>query len=334
VLTATELQVAGDALRAILLIPGAVAAMFSAFGHAGGVQEIAARSTFGEEARNLLQSKLSVWLSKRGEAAGYVTTTVTTPFGTSAPPVTSADVQKVFTAALAVGTVRGLYLTVAFAGVPDRTSHELLAVLHANMQIVLEQSIHRSTVSNLRTKVAEKLLEPDFSRYPHLRRHSDAVSRLAEGFARFLSLGPAEVETARLAALVHDAGMRLLDYDRLYRKNPISEEELSMLREHVSVGAAVIEPLLGPEIARIVLCHHERSDGRGYPNGLHSDEIPPLSKVVQLCEAYVAMVDPESYQVTTSPENALSAIARGAGEQFDAELAPRFIEYIRTQPAV
>ena len=128
--------------------------------------------------------------------------------------------------------------------------------------------------------------------------------------------------------------MRLLDYERLYRKAQVTEEELGMLREHVTVGAAIIEPLLGPEIGRIVLCHHERVDGRGYPNGLHGDEIPHLSKLVHLCEAYVAMVDPESYQPATSPENALAAIARAAGEQFDGELASRFVEFIRTQPVI
>src|SRR6185436_9968883 len=97
-------------------------------------------------------------------------------------------------------------------------------------------------------------------------------------FARFLALPPAEVENAKIVALVHDAGMRLLDYERLYRKPHITEEELSFLREHPAVGAAMAEPLLGAEVARAVLCHHERADGRGYPNELRGDEIPLLAR--------------------------------------------------------
>lgn len=329
-LAENELVAAREVLRSILLIPGAVAAMFSAFGPNGGVQEIAARSSVTDETKNVLQSKLSVWLSKRGESAGIARTSVLTPFGTSGPPVAAADLQKVFTAALAVGAIRGLYLTVAFGGTPDRTAHELLAVLHGHLQLVIEQSMQRGATAALQLRIAEKLVEPDFARYPELRRHSDGVSKLCEAFARQLAMMPAEVEAARIVGLVHDVGMRLLDYDRLYRKRDLTPEELGVLREHVSVGAAMVEPLLGSEIARAVLCHHERVDGRGYPNELHGEEIPLLSRIVQICDAWVAITDPDSYQTPESHEAALATIARSAGSQFDAGLATRFVEMMRS----
>ena len=325
----TELGVVRDALRAILLIPGAVAATFSAFGQTGGVQEIASRSTLTEEAKNLIQSKLNVWLTKRGESAGFVRTSIQTPFGTSGPPVTANDAQKVFTAPLQVGSMKGLYLTVAFAGNPDRVAHELMAVLHAHLQLVIEQSMQRGTIASLQSRIAAKLVEPDFTKYPELRRHSEATAKLAEQFARFLSLSAAEAESARLVALVHDCGMRLLDYERLYRKRDLSPEELGFLREHPSVSAAIVEPLLGADIARAVLCHHERVDGRGYPNELHGDEIPLVSRIVQICDAYVAITEPH-YQTPESHESALATIARTAGEQFDGKLAPRFVDMMRS----
>jgi len=314
----------------VLLIPGAVAAMFSAFGHLGGVQEIAARSSLTDEARNMLQSKLTVWLSKRGESGGYAKAAVATPFGTSGLSIAPNDLQKVFTAPLLVGSMRGLYLTVGFAGVPDRVAHELLAALHGHLQVVLEQSVHRGAASALRLKVAEKLVEPEFTKFPELRRHTDLVANLAEGFARFLALTPAEVENARITAIVHDAGMRLLEYDRLYRKKDITEEELSFLREHPTVGAAMVDPLLGSEIARAVLCHHERPDGRGYPNELRGEEIPMLARILALCDAYIAITDAASYQPPEPPQAALATISRASGSQFDPELAIRFIDYIRT----
>jgi hypothetical protein len=324
-----ELTAARDVLRSILLIPGAVTATFTAFGHLGGVQELAARTTVGDDAKNLLQSKLNMWLTKRGEGGGFLRTSVTTPFGTAAPPVTANDLQKVFTAPLTVGALRGLYLTVAFNGVPDRVAHELLATLHNHLQLVLEQSLQRNAIATTRARIAEKLIEPDFAKYPDLRRHCDEVSKLCEQFARFLALSAAEIENARLIGLVHDAGMRLLDYDRLYCKKDLSSEELGFLREHVSVGAAIIEPLLGADLARAVLCHHERVDGRGYPNELHGDEIPLLSRVLQICDAWVAMTDRGSYQAPEPKEQALGSISRAAGSQFDAELASRFVEMMR-----
>lgn len=330
-LTEQELAAARDVLRSILLIPGAVTATFSAYGHLGGVQEIASRSTLAEEAKNTLQSKLNVWLTKRGEAGGVIRTSILTPFGTSGAAVTGADIQKVFTAPLTVGSMKGLYLTVAFQGNPERVAHELLGVMHAHLQLVLEQSLHRGALALLRARAAEKLVEPEFTKYPELRRHTNAVAGLAESFARHLGLPAPEVENARLVALVHDAGMRLLDYERLYRKKDLSQEELGFLREHPVVGAAMVEPLLGADVARAVLCHHERVDGRGYPNELHGNEIPVLSRVVQLCDAWVAMTDADSYQPPVPPETALATIAGAAGGQFDAELATKFAAMMRAR---
>jgi hypothetical protein len=324
-----ELAAARDVLRSILLLPGAVAAMLSAYGHLGGVQELAARSTLHDDARNLIQSKLNVWLTKRGEAGGIVRTAVLTPLGTSGPPVSANDIQKVFTAPVTASSLRGLYLTVVFGGTPDRVAHELMAVLHGHLQLVLEQSLSRRTLAAIQAHVAEKLVEPDFSKYPELRRHSDEVAKLCESFARHLALTPAEVENARIVGLVHDAGMRLLEYDRLYCKRDLTTEEMSFLREHPSVGAALVEPLLGSEIARAVLCHHERVDGRGYPHELHGDEIPLLSRILQICDAWVAMTDPRTYQTPESPANALATITRAAGGQFDGELARKFVEMRR-----
>jgi hypothetical protein len=329
-LSEAELVVVRDVLRSILLIPGAVVASFSAFGHLGGVQEIAARTTLADDGETFLQSKLNIWLTKRGEGGGFVRTNVTTPFGTTAPPIASAQLQKVFTAPVVAGAMRGLYLTVGFAAPPDRTTHELLAAFHGQLQLAIEHSMGRGAVQAIRARVAEKLLEPDFARYPELRRHSEAVAARAEAFARFLALSPAEIENVRLAAMVHDCGMRLLDYEKLYRKRDISNDEMQILREHVAVSAVLVEPLLGAELARIVLCHHERVDGRGYPIELHGDDIPLLSRVLQLCDVYETIVAPDGYEPPQPHDAAMAIIARGAGSQFDDELARRFAEHMRT----
>jgi hypothetical protein len=324
-----ELVAIRDLLRSILLIPSAIVATFSAFGQLGGVQEVSARSSLGDDAVHFLQSKLNVWLKKQGDSGGFVRTNVTTPFGTSTPAITSAQMKKVFTAPVKAGSIERLFLTVAFDAAPERSTHELLAAFLGQLQLAIEHSMRRDTVRSLRARAAEKLLEPDLTKFPDLRRHSMEVVKRTESFAHFLTLGAEDSETLRLAALVHDAGMRMLDYDRLYRKKDLTGDELSILREHPSVGAVMVEPLLGPEVARVVLCHHERVDGRGYPNELHGDEIPLASRILQICDAWVAMTDPDSYQPSEPVEGALAIIARGAGSQFDSELAKKFIEMMR-----
>ena len=324
-----EVVAVRDVLRAMLLVPGVTVASFSAFGHMGGIQEVAARSTVTEEGMNFLQSKLNMWLTKRGETGGVLRTSVQQPFGTTAPAITPAQMQKVFTAPVAAGSLHGIYLTVAFAANPDRAAHEMLAAFHAQLQLAVEHSMIRGAAQSARWRIAEKLLEPDFSHFPELRRHSDSVVARVEAFARYIALTPSEVDTARVVALVHDCGMRLLDYDRLYRKRDLSPDEMGILQEHVQIGAAIVEPLLGAEVARAVLCHHERYDGRGYPNGLQGEEIPRTARIIQICDAYEMMIAPDNYQPPEPPEKALSILTRGAGTQFDPELAHRFAEMIR-----
>jgi hypothetical protein len=333
-LTETELASVRELLKATLLIPNAIAAMFSAFGHMGGVQEVAARGQLADDGVNFLQSKLNVWLTKRGEAGGHVRTNTQPPVTGGDTPVTAAQLQKVFTAPVNVTSMRGLYLTVAFEGNPDRSAHEALASHLNQIQLAIEHSIEHGAVTIMRTRVAEKLLEPDFTKFPELRHHTNSVVARVDQFLQFLALPAADAENARLVAIVHDVGMRLLDYPRLYRKPNMQQEEINLLREHVFVGAAVVEPLLGNDVARAVLCHHERVDGRGYPNELHGDEIPFIARIVQICDAWAAMTDADTYQPVETPENAMSVITRGAGSQFDAELATRFVAMMKGAPAL
>jgi hypothetical protein len=328
-LTENELIAVRDVLRAILLIPNVAAVSFTAFGHMGGIQEVAAKSALTDEASAFLQSKLNIWLSKRGEPGGHTRTNVQMPFGNGGAPIMASQLDKVFTATVAAGSLRSLYLTVAFSKSPDRAVHEMLAAMLAQLQAAIEYSMNRVSLQLLRERAALALLEPDFTKYPELRNHCDLVVARAESLARHLAMTPAEIDSVRLVALVHDVGMRLLDYDRLYRKRDISPEELDILREHTTVGAALVEPLLGAEIAAAVLFHHERWDGRGYPNGLHGEEIPRLARIVQVCDVYEAMVATENYQKPQPRAVALSLIAQDAGSQFDAEVAHRFIEMMR-----
>jgi hypothetical protein len=321
-----EIALIRDVLRAVLYLPGVVLAAVSATGTAGGIQEISAKGPLKPEGADALQSKLQNWLSKRGESTGKLRTNVTTPLGAAMPEVAANHLVKVFTAPVMSSSVRGLYFTVAFTETPDRSTHELLTALLTSLEIAIDHSLNRSTITNMRNRMAEELLEPQFSGYPELRRHTESVAGRSEQFARFIGLSPEDVETTRLVAMVHDVGMRVLNYDKLYRKRDLTAEELALLREHPSVGAAMIEPLLGVDVARAVLAHHERFDGGGYPNELRGENIPMPSRIVAICDAYVVMTDPSSYHAVVSHPDALAAITRGAGGQFDPELAVRFAE--------
>src|SRR4029079_15732421 len=122
----------------------------------------------------------------------------------------------------------------------------------------VDAALASSAGRNDRYASAEQLLEPDFKKFPDLANHAREAAMMAQRFARVLELPPTQVETVRIAALVHDVGLRLLDYERLYKRPNLTAEELRAHAAHPIAGPALIEPLLGPDVAQAVLRHHER----------------------------------------------------------------------------
>jgi HD-GYP domain-containing protein (c-di-GMP phosphodiesterase class II) len=125
---------------------------------------------------------------------------------------------------------------------------------------------------------------------------------------------------------LHDVGLRLLDYERLYRRPSLTAEELRGLAEHPVVGAALVEPILGAEVAHAILRHHERVDGKGYPSRMTGHAIPLPSRIIQVCDAWVAMTSPQSYQPVLSRGDAARRIRDAAGSQFDEAIVARFLK--------
>ncbi|MDX1584992.1 MAG: HD domain-containing phosphohydrolase, partial [Thermoanaerobaculia bacterium] len=251
------------------------------------------------------------------------------PEGMNGPPVTASRLNTILSAPVDIENLSGLVLSVGFESQPDReTQQKLTAYLDQIKQTIIHSISHHS-LSSTRQRAAERLLEPDFEQYPDLADHSQRVSDLAERFAKHLDLSGQEIETIRIAAYVHDVGMRLLDYEELYSKTELSGEEMALIRRHPEVSAALVaRSALGPDIAEIVLYHHERPDGNGYPKGLTGTQIPKASRILGLCEAFIAMTAPNGYQPAMPESSAIHQIRQSAGSQFDRELALKFVEML------
>ena len=230
----------------------------------------------------------------------------------------AAPIVKAITAPLAIRTNwDGVYT--------EAQAQRALHIFLKQVEQSVESAIAAGSGRNDRQVLAEKILEPDFQRFPELAEHCRQVSVLTQRFAIALELPPAQVETIRIAALVHDVGLRLIDYERLYGRPSLTAEELRGMAEHPIVGAAIVEPLLGAEIAQTVLRHHERVDGKGYPSRLSGNAIPLGARIMQICDAWVAMTGPRTYQPPMSFDEATRRIRAGAGTQFDATLVERFV---------
>ncbi|MFL6245706.1 MAG: HD domain-containing phosphohydrolase [Thermoanaerobaculia bacterium] len=321
-----DLEIVRLLLPAALAIPGAVLACFSAIGHIGNPQLVVSIANVTDDALATLQVHLREWLEGNGSVQGTSTRPqLIYPFGGQVVPVSSEAIVTMISAPISPHAMEGLVLTVAFEKVPDAEAERSLQIFLRQIEIAVESAITTTSGRNERQAVAELLLEPDFQKYPELADHCRNVASVAQRFAQALELPPAQVETIRLAALVHDVGLRLLDYDRLYNRLNLSEEEMRGLAEHPLVGAALVEPLLGFDVAQAVLRHHERVDGKGYPSHLTGNQIPIAARVLQIADAWVAMTGRQSYKTPITHDVAAKRLQEGAGSQFDAALVTRFL---------
>lgn len=325
VLSDHDLEVVRLLLPAALAIPGAVLACFSAIGHMNNPQSIVAIATVSDDAMEMVQSHLQAWLARTNQTQIATKPHLIYPFGVQVVPVTAAGISSILSAPVNAQSVDGLVLTVAFERTPEAQAQRTLHIFLKQIEQSVESAISAGSGRNDRQVLAEKILEPDFQRYPDLAEHCRQVAVLSQRFAIALELPPAQVEMIRIAALVHDVGLRLIDHDRLYGRPNVTPEELRAMAEHPIVGAAIVEPLLGGEVAQIILRHHERVDGKGYPSRLTGNAIPLGSRILQLCDAWVAMTAQRSYQAPMGADDAARRIRAGAGTQFDAALTERFL---------
>src|SRR5262249_2287047 len=287
---------------------------------------IVSSTSMTADANEALQKHIRGWLERANQQPLNVTTPrIVHPFGQTAEPINAPRIGALVSAPVNAQTVDGLVVfTVALTQPPDNNGQRALRVLLRQ----IEQSIEGNVGAAQRQRIAEKLLEPDFQRYPDLVDHCREVSTLALKFATALELPAAQIETVRIAALVHDVGLRLIDYDRLYRRSKLAPEEMRAMSEHPIIGAAIVEPLLGHDIAQAVLRHHERVDGRGYPSRLSGTAIPLASRVIPICDACVAVSSRRSYQAPLTTQETRRWMLEGAGTQFDEALVKKFIGFL------
>jgi HD-GYP domain-containing protein (c-di-GMP phosphodiesterase class II) len=162
------------------------------------------------------------------------------------------------------------------------------------------------------------------------RDHCTRVVELAGELGRRLGLGADEQRDLAFAARVHDIGKVGVPDAILFKPGPLDELEAELLREHSGWGADLVDRIPGLEhVADIVRHHHERFDGRGYPDGLVADDIPLESRILHCADALEAMTSSRIYRPGMETERALAELERGAGTQFDPQVAAVLVDLVR-----
>ncbi len=156
-------------------------------------------------------------------------------------------------------------------------------------------------------------------------RHAAAVARFARDMAQRVGMSQQEQELAHTAGLLHDIGHFALSDRVAERGRTLTEEDWEAIQQHPELGADMLRDLgmYGP-VAEIVLSHHERIDGRGYPRGLTSDEIPEIAKIISVAEIYDTLTANDTYRTRMSSFEALRELRRVSDTQLDG----RYVEVL------
>ncbi|PRX30999.1 HD domain-containing protein [Orenia metallireducens] len=152
--------------------------------------------------------------------------------------------------------------------------------------------------------------------------HSERVAHLAEKIATKMKLNTKEIFKIHIAGHLHDIGKIGIRDSVLKKKGRLTDNEYEEIKKHSMIGHDILNKISNfKEIAQIVKYHHERYDGKGYPEGLKGDEIPLESKIIGVVDAFDAMTSPRHYRRPVTILEAIEEINKNSGSQFDPEIS-------------
>lgn len=216
-----------------------------------------------------------------------------------------------------------IFMTFGYAtkDMPDiaLSSVRKLAEDNMNKRKLLERkSLHSAIVESIKQTMSARSKETE--------DHSERLAELTREVGLRMHLNQVELSELELLATLHDIGKIGVNDDILNKPGKLTPEEWTQMQKHTEIGyrIAISSPELVP-IADYILTHHERWDGKGYPQGLSGGEIPLISRILSVVDAYDAMTQDRPYRKALSKETAVEEIIRCSGTQFDPEVVRIFL---------
>lgn len=181
----------------------------------------------------------------------------------------------------------------------------------------------------MRSRTIETVLKNINLKYDNEQIHTERVSQYSVAIAKEMGYSEAEVENIKTAAILHDIGKIMIPPEILSKPTRLTEEEFSIIKKHPETSYQILKSVDEySTLANYVLYHHERIDGKGYPEGLKGDEIPVISRIISVADAYEAMTATRPYQKQKSKDEAITELVKNSGTQFDSEIVKVFVEKV------
>jgi putative two-component system response regulator len=202
----------------------------------------------------------------------------------------------------------------------------------------LERQVHEQAtrIQELFLQGVQMLARALEAKDAYTRGHSIRVSQYAVAMASRMGFAGVSLDGIRLGGELHDIGKIGTREAVLHKPGTLTAEEFRQITEHPLLGERMLSPLAqeSPDVLRIVRSHHERLDGRGFPDGLRGEKIPIEARIVAVADAFDAMTTRRPYRESRSPADALAELRRVAGSQLDPEAVEAFVEAYPSERAV
>ncbi|NLG87930.1 MAG: diguanylate cyclase [Clostridiaceae bacterium] len=207
------------------------------------------------------------------------------------------------------------------------TSESLIDVLKMAENMMYREKLSESR--KIRQAILNSLKESLFQRSIETENHLKRVTTLSKEFADYIGLSEKDIEELTLLAYLHDIGKVAIPDDILMKAGKLNHDEWLEVRTHSEKGYKIA--VNHQELAHIsdgILCHHERWDGKGYPQGLREKDIPRISRILNIVDAYDIMTHNTVYKNAISHEDAIDEIINCSGKQFDPYYAREFVKFM------
>jgi response regulator RpfG family c-di-GMP phosphodiesterase len=225
------------------------------------------------------------------------------------------------------------YLYIGFGEKPDIANFKnpinlfatsLESILYSNYLVKKhERELEKMFISGI--KVIADTVEANS---PFTRKHSDRVEKVAKLLSEKMGFSYERKYKLSVACILHDIGKVGIDNRIVYKPGKLDEEEIKQIRQHPVLGANIVKDLYGIAIDKIIRHHHERWDGKGYPDGLKDEAIPLESRMIALSDSFDSMIANRPYRKGLPLTAVKKEIEENAGTQFDPNLAKLFLESI------
>jgi len=189
---------------------------------------------------------------------------------------------------------------------------------------------HKVIESNsMRGNIINVILNTLYEKNPREERHSKRVSELCQRIGVAMGLSETEINKLKVSGLLHDIGKIAIEEQVLNKPGRLTDQEWNEIKRHPDIGYRILSSSLEMmEIVQYILFHHERFDGTGYPRGLKREEIPLLSRIIAVADAYDAMTNARTYKKALDKDAAIKELIQNKGTQFDPHIVDVFIEKV------